>query len=271
MNDPIDDNSCLDYNKPKLQTNRDFVLLLLWLQSSSCASCSAAKKIKLQFSLSLDWSCENWPGFKVSSASCVNELWNVKMWSSVMFPFCWMCLISDWWRGSFHLLYKQMDDFIYTLVQSSLNVTEWSFWWDCFTAKCSIVLTFIFSWQLGQLFLQMNIRWLKSLRAATTLTLLWHWLLLPRYLLYVKVDVQRRRNWGNTERSSTRFNDKTVVQRLMRRMKSGEWGGRSKPQSYQENKYNKKQARIHNPISSQDNRMQQKLEKQDTSTWERSS
>lgn len=29
-----------------------------------------------------------------------------------------------------------------------------------------------------------------------------------------KVDVQRRRNGGNTERSSTRFNDKAAVQRL---------------------------------------------------------
>lgn len=35
--DTSDDNSFLDYNKPNMLKNRDFVLLLLLHQSSSCA------------------------------------------------------------------------------------------------------------------------------------------------------------------------------------------------------------------------------------------
>lgn len=37
MNNAADGSACLDYRKPKLITNADFVLLLLLLKSSSCA------------------------------------------------------------------------------------------------------------------------------------------------------------------------------------------------------------------------------------------
>lgn len=79
MNNATDDNSCLDYNKPKLMTNRDFVLLILLLKSSSCApSYRLQRRLNFTFSYFTVWIAATFAiilnvATLIYSAICVNE------------------------------------------------------------------------------------------------------------------------------------------------------------------------------------------------------
>ena len=77
MNNTTYDSSSLDYDKPKLITNADFVLVPLLPKSPSCAPSYTAKKIKLLIQSGLQPLCYNrkccsHPFFWLSSA--ISEL-----------------------------------------------------------------------------------------------------------------------------------------------------------------------------------------------------